>query len=60
MTWGTLRKALLTDGEVLTPAELDAYISALLGSNASIGDNVVLNPALLAGEILGFENAELS
>jgi hypothetical protein len=48
----------MSEGEVLSQAELDAYMLALLGSNTPISDNAVINPGVFAADILGFDQGD--
>lgn len=56
LTWETLKNYLTGHGEIINPADLDAYITALTGENsAAISDDALLDGNAFAGDILGFE-----
>jgi hypothetical protein len=58
LTLGELNNLLMSEGEVLYQAELDANMLALLGSNTPISDNAVINPGVFAADILGFDQGD--
>ena len=58
LTWGDLKKLLVSEGEVLSQNELEAYMLALLGNNGSISEGASIDASAFASDILGFESSE--
>lgn len=59
LTWGELKKLLMSEGEVLSAAELDAYLLALLGSSTPIADGAIIDAKIFATDILGFQSDDV-
>ena len=57
LNWATLRSALMEEGEGITEADLDAYLLALTGGDASsIPLQKVFDARTFAEQLLGFED----
>ena len=46
MTWGQLRRLLVTEGEAISPEDLEAYLSALVGGGGNAGLSSLLEDSL--------------
>ena len=57
-SWADLKKLLVSEGEVLSQNELDAYMLALLGNNGAISESAAIDANTFAVDVLGFETAE--
>jgi len=55
VSWQELKRLLMSDGEAVSPADLDVCMQALIGSNANVLDGQMISAARLAEEILGFD-----
>lgn len=56
MTWAALKDLLLTSGEPLSAADLDAFLVALIGSDSkSIPEDVDYDAQSFSEQLLGFE-----
>ncbi len=55
--WGAMADQLLERGERMTPAEVQACLTALLGGNNPPRDDGVLSAAEFAADILGFTSS---
>jgi hypothetical protein len=55
--WSTLKQLLIAEGESVAPADLDAFLAALVGgsANTSPENSSLFDPRRFADEILGFE-----
>lgn len=57
LTWETLRACLLEEGECISEQDLDAYLVALTGGDASnIPAHQIVDPKFFAEQLLGFED----
>lgn len=59
LPWGKLKEMLVSEGESIAPGDLESYMAALMGANASalLGNgNILFNPRSFADEVLGFES----
>jgi hypothetical protein len=56
LTWGAVSKCLMKYGEKISADDLNAYLIALVGSDAkSISEDAGYNPKTFAESLLGFE-----
>lgn len=55
MRWSKLRELLVAEGEAIAPADMDVYMTSLLGANAKslLGEHT-FDPSSFAEEVLGF------
>ena len=54
--WGALKQLLVSEGESISSADLEAFLAALLGGNSNtVGDGSLFDPRSFSDEILGFE-----
>jgi len=56
LRWGDLKKFLMSEGEPISPVDIDAYLSALMGSEGNLlsDDLKEVSAATFADQILGF------
>lgn len=55
LRWSKLRELLIAEGEAIAPADMDLYMTSLLGANAKmlLGEHT-FDPRSFAEEVLGF------
>jgi len=58
LQWGALKKLLMTEGEPISPADIDAYLSALMGPDgaSSLENLAPVSASQFADEVLGFQD----
>jgi len=56
LRWGDLKKFLMSEGEPISPVDIDAYLSALMGSEGNLlsDDLKEVSVATFADQVLGF------
>jgi len=57
LQWKELKKMLISEGEAVASADLDAYLSALIGGTG-FADGTQFSAQSFANDVLGFEQGQ--
>lgn len=58
LKWGDIKKLLMSEGETISPTDIDAYLSALMGPDGAsqLDDLKEMSASAFADQVLGFQD----